>query len=142
MLELPTYALSAHHHPEPHGHRTQLPRTLQRPPRHVATPQSHVQFAAQEVSFPTTTSRRQLVQEAAAVPSYGCCHVTQRTPINTNRAATTKRAWCCVANARSTKRERTAASSQRASAKKPTICGPPQTLALHGNICKSLFRAA
>ena len=33
MLEMPTYALSAHHHPEPHGHQIQLPRTLQRPPR-------------------------------------------------------------------------------------------------------------
>ena len=89
-----------------------------------SNPQGHVQFAAQEVAFPTTTSRRQLVQEAAAVPSYCSCHVTQRTPINTNRVATTRRAWCCVANARSTKRDRAAASSQRASAKRPTICGP------------------
>ena len=57
--------------------------------------------------------------------SDGGCHVNQRTHANTNRVATTKRSWCCVANARPTKRDRTAASSQHPSEMRPTICGLP-----------------
>ena len=67
-------------------------------------------------------------REEAAVPSGCTCHVTQRTPINTHRVATTRRPWCCVANARSTTRDGTATSSQRASARRPTICGLPSDL--------------
>ena len=91
---------SCHPHPEPHDHRIQLPCTLQRPP---SRPPNH---------FTAPTRAR----EEAAVPSYRCCHVTQRTLIRTNRVATTRRAWSCVANARLTQRDRTAASSQRAPA--------------------------
>ena len=52
----------------------------------------------------TWTKRLVRAEEEAAVPNDRSCHVTQRTPINTNRVATTGRAWCCVANARSIKR--------------------------------------
>ena len=61
MLYLPTYKLLAHHHPEPHDDRIQLPRTLQRPLRHNATSEGHVHFAAHLVALPDT-SQRQLVQ--------------------------------------------------------------------------------
>ena len=101
---------------------------LQRPPRHNATPQGHVPFAAQEVAFPTT-SRRQLVQGKKPLYQLTAAAMSPREHLtNTNRVATTRRAWCCVANARPTKRDRTAASSQRASAMRPTICGLPSDL--------------
>ena len=53
---------SGHPDPEPHGHRIQLPCTLQRPPSRLPT------------HFTAPTRAR----EEAAVPSYRSCHVTQR----------------------------------------------------------------
>ena len=78
-------------------------RTGGRPPQHFTAP---------------TCAR-----EGAAVPNDCSCHVTHGKRLSTNRVAITGGAWYCVATARSTKRDRTAASSQRASAMRPTKCG-------------------
>ena len=128
MLELPTYALLAHHHPEPHHHQIQLPRTLQPPPRHkcnTARSRPVCRTGGRPPNHFTTPTR---AVEEAAVPTMS--------PINANRVATTGRAWCCVANVRFTMHDRTAASSQRASAMRPTMCGHPESWALHcGSVC-------
>ena len=89
MLELPTYALSANHHPEPHG-------SSKTTAAHVAASTTKKENSAglrpicrtrsrprDDFMAPILAKKMTLCQVTAAA----MCHITQRTPINTNRLA-------------------------------------------------------